>query len=195
MAWQRKALSSEDSNILGRMRMFSSLEVFNVYSACNWTGFSRRNGTRSLFGRWIKGNESIGEVELSPAGRCLRNLLVFQILIKCVFTGGSKNCWRQVLISICFLGFSPPLTPFFFFFPSGKRGFFPQWANLERVLSKTKHAKARSLLPSCFKEMKNIPPFHNSLICGSLITATYLTEWAKERKHPTLNYRAVEQQI
>lgn len=50
----------------------------------------------------------------------------FSKFSKCVFTGGSKNCWRQVLISICFLGFSPPLAPFFFFFPSGKRGFLPQ---------------------------------------------------------------------
>lgn len=39
---QRKALSSEDSNILGRMRMFSSLEVFSVCTACDWTGLPRR---------------------------------------------------------------------------------------------------------------------------------------------------------
>lgn len=122
---QRKALSSEDSNILGRMRMFSNLEVSSVCTAWNWTGLPRRNGTRRLFGRWIKGSESIGEVELSPAGRCLRNLLVFQILVKCVCTSGSKNCWRQVLIFIRFLGFSPPLTPFFFSFLRGKEDSCP----------------------------------------------------------------------
>lgn len=45
----------------------------------------------------------------------------FSKFSKCVFTGGSKNCWRQVLISICFLGFFPTPRPIFFFFPSGKR--------------------------------------------------------------------------
>lgn len=87
----------------------------------NWTALPRRNGTRRLFGRWIKGSESIGELELSPAGRCLRNLLVFQILIKCVGTSGSKNCWKQVLISIFFLGLSPPLTLLFFFIFFGEK--------------------------------------------------------------------------
>lgn len=39
----------------------------------------------------------------------------FSKFSKCVFTGGSKNCWRQVLISICFLGFFPTPRPIFFF--------------------------------------------------------------------------------
>lgn len=30
-----------------------------------------------LFGRWINGSKSIGEVEFSTAGGCLRNLLLF----------------------------------------------------------------------------------------------------------------------
>lgn len=30
-----------------------------------------------LFGRWINGSKSIGEVERSTAGGCLRNLLIF----------------------------------------------------------------------------------------------------------------------
>lgn len=30
-----------------------------------------------LFGRWINGSESIGEVERSAAGGSLRNLLIF----------------------------------------------------------------------------------------------------------------------
>lgn len=56
-----------------------------------------------LFGRQINGSKSIGEAECPTAGGCLRNLLGFLISIKCTFAGGSKNCWRQILISICFV--------------------------------------------------------------------------------------------
>lgn len=113
-----------------------------------------------LLGRWINGSKSIGEVERSTAGRCLRNLLFFLVSIKCTFAGGSKN--GQILISICFVWFFPPCTPFFsclqgkeFACPNEliQRGFFPK-QNMQKpdpscppVLRRSKISPLSILIP------------------------------------------------
>lgn len=58
-----------------------------------------------------------------------------------------------------FVLYDSPHPATHFFFPSGKRGFLPQWANLERVLSKTKHAKPDPSCPPILRRWNISPPF------------------------------------
>lgn len=91
---------------------------------------------------------------------------------------------------------SPYPTPHFYL-SFREKSFLAQWANLERVLYKPKHAKARSLLPSYFKEIKKSPLSILIPICLFMNLCSQPLIWLSKlkRKHPTWNYRAVEWKI
>lgn len=112
---QRKALSSEDSNILARMRMFSNLEVCSVLQCVTGQLCQGEMAPEDCLEDGSRAASQLGSSSFHQQEDALGTCWFSKFSLN-VGTSGSKNCWRQVLISIFFLGFSPPLTPFFFFF-------------------------------------------------------------------------------